>query len=248
MYRVFLADDEKWSLFALRNVIDWTEHSFAVCGEAEDGEQALKRILSLEPELVVSDIRMPEMDGLKLLEEIRKHKLNTQVIFVSGYTDFEYARQAIRYGCIGYLIKPVNEDELLQCLQKVKDCFPENEREPETAAEEFRELYHSKKVLVQEIIGYIQEHYSEELTLQTLAGKFNISENYLSSLVKKKTGKNFSDHLSEARIRNAQILLRTTNASIEEIAKKVGYPDYFYFSKVHKKLTGISPAAYRRQL
>lgn len=98
------------------------------------------------------------------------------------------------------------------------------------------------------IVDYIRENYRENLTLQVLAEKFNMSESYISSLIKKKTNKNFGEHLMEARIREAQRLLRETNDSIEEIAVQVGYPDYFYFSKVYKRATGISPAAYRRQL
>lgn len=252
MYKVLLVDDELWSLIALRNVIDWMEQGFVIVGEAEDGEQALKRILSLEPDLVVSDIRMPGLDGLKLLEEIQEHKLKTLVLLVSGYSDFEYARQALLYGCTGYLVKPVNEKELLQYLQKVRNMLSESKGEGDSAegdAEAEKPLrYCSDRALGQEIVAYIREHYSENLTLQVLARNFGMSESYISSLIKKKTGKNFGEHLTETRIRNAQELLRLTNNSIEEIAMQVGYPDYFYFSKVFKKVTGFSPAVYRKQL
>ena len=98
------------------------------------------------------------------------------------------------------------------------------------------------------MVKYTQEHYAQALTLQVLSGEFKMSESYISSLIKKRTGKGFSEHLMEIRIRKAQEYLRTTNDSIETIAERVGYPDYFYFTKVYKKATGISPAAYRRQL
>lgn len=253
MYRVFLADDEPWSLEVLKNVIDWTEQGFVISGEADDGELALKRILNLKPDLVVSDIRMPGLDGLELLEEIRNRKLDTQVLLISGYTDFEYARQALLYGCMGYLVKPVDEKELLKYLQKVKELLKEK-KEAEKKDEEVgkdgggRQGYQSDKKQAHMIVDYIRENYRENLTLQVLAEKFNMSESYISSLIKKKTNKNFGEHLMEARIREAQRLLRETNDSIEEIAVQVGYPDYFYFSKVYKRATGISPAAYRRQL
>lgn len=84
--------------------------------------------------------------------------------------------------------------------------------------------------------------------MQTLAGEFNMNESYISSLIKKKTGKGFGEHLVESRIQKAQEYLRTTNDSLEVIAARVGYPDYYYFTKVYKKATGITPAAYRRQL
>ena len=98
------------------------------------------------------------------------------------------------------------------------------------------------------MVSFIQEHFAQGLTLQMLAGEFNRNESYISSLIKKKTGKGFGEHLMEARIQKAQEYLRTTNDSLEAIAAKVGYPDYYYFTKVYKKATGISPAAYRRQL
>ncbi|MFR9232695.1 MAG: helix-turn-helix domain-containing protein, partial [Eisenbergiella massiliensis] len=110
------------------------------------------------------------------------------------------------------------------------------------------EGYQSEKIQVQNMVKYIQEHFGEGLTLATLAGEFKMSESYISSLIKKRTGKGFGEHLMEVRIQKAQEYLRTTNDSIEAIAERVGYPDYFYFTKVYKKATGISPAAYRRQL
>ena len=230
MYHVFLADDEPWALMTLKNMIEWSEYGFAVSGEAEDGEQALARINRTAPDLIISDIRMPGMDGLALLQTIRDSGLRAEVLLVSGYTDFEYARKALRFGCAGYLVKPVEEKELTEYLVKIKQG------------------YQSEKLQVQAMVKYIQEHYAQALTLQVLSGEFKMSESYISSLIKKRTGKGFSEHLMEIRIRKAQEYLRTTNDSIETIAERVGYPDYFYFTKVYKKATGISPAAYRRQL
>ena len=106
MYHVFLADDEPWALMTLQNLIDWSDYGFAVSGEAEDGEQALERIIRTNPDLIISDIRMPGMDGLSLLQTIRDRGLGAEVLLVSGYTDFEYARKALQYGCAGYLVKP----------------------------------------------------------------------------------------------------------------------------------------------
>ncbi len=217
MYHVFLADDEPWALMALKNLIQWSDYGFAVSGEAQDGRQALERIERMGPDLIISDIRMPGMDGLALLQTIREKRWRAEVLLVSGYTDFEYARKALLYGCVGYLVKPVQEKELLEYLEKVRNIL--NEKYKADAPGE-----------------------------QKLAGEFNRNESYISSLIKKKTGKGFGEHLMEARIQKAQEYLRTTNDSLEAIAAKVGYPDYYYFTKVYKKATGISPAAYRRQL
>lgn len=250
MYHVFLADDEPWALMTLQNLIDWSDYGFAVSGEAEDGEQALERIIRTNPDLIISDIRMPGMDGLSLLQTIRDRGLRAEVLLVSGYTDFEYARKALQYGCAGYLVKPVEEQELIEYLSKVKGILDGKNSGGgvKLTGENEDEGYQSEKIQVQNMVKYIQEHFGEGLTLATLAGEFKMSESYISSLIKKRTGKGFGEHLMEVRIQKAQEYLRTTNDSVEAIAERVGYPDYFYFTKVYKKATGISPAAYRRQL
>ncbi len=250
MYRVFLADDEPWALMALKNMISWTDYGFVVSGEAEDGRQALERIERTDPDLIISDIRMPGMDGLALMGALRELGRKTQVLLVSGYTDFEYAREAMRLGCAGYLVKPVEEKELIEYLQSIRLALDEKKErggvKPEEDTEE--EGYLSERIQVQNMIRYLQENYAQGLTLQVLAGEFGLNESYISSLIKKQTGKGFSEHLTEIRIQKAQELLRTTNDRIETIAASVGYPDYYYFTKVYKRMTGISPAAYRRQL
>ena len=101
MYRVFLVDDEPWALVVLKNIIVWSDYGFVVSGEAEDGGKALERIEHTNPDLIISDIRMPGMDGLVLMEKLRELGRRTQVLLVSGYTDFEYARRAMRLGCAG---------------------------------------------------------------------------------------------------------------------------------------------------
>ena len=113
---------------------------------------------------------------------------------------------------------------------------------------DMEEGYLSEHQQVQNMIRYLQENYAQGVTLQVLAREFGLNESYISSLIKKQTGKGFSEHLTEIRIQKAQELLRTTNDRIETIAASVGYPDYYYFTKVYKKTTGISPAAYRRLL
>ena len=244
MYRVFLVDDEPWALVVLKNIIVWSDYGFVVSGEAEDGGKALERIEHTNPDLIISDIRMPGMDGLVLMEKLRELGRRTQVLLVSGYTDFEYARRAMRLGCAGYLVKPVEEKELTEALKRVRLLLDERG----VKRNEDGDRYLSENAQVQNMIRYLQEQYAESRTLQVLAEKFGMNESYISSLIKKRTGKGFSEHLTEIRIQKAQELLRTTNDRIETIAARVGYPDYYYFTKVYKKMTGISPTVYRKQL
>lgn len=243
MYRVFLIDDEPWALMALKNLIDWEALGFSVIGEAENGAQALDAVEQEQPDLIVSDIRMPGLDGIALLQTLRERKWRSEVLLVSGYTDFEYAREALRYGCCGYLVKPVEEKELLEYLQKVRAILAEKKTQDDAG-----EGFQSERTEVRRMLRYLRDHYAEGITLQVLAKEFGMSESYISSLIKKNTGKGFSDHLTEIRIRKAQELLRSTNDSVDKIAERVGYPDYYYFTKVYKKITGVTPTAYRKSL
>lgn len=245
MYRVFLADDEPWVLLGLKNLIDWGSCGFVICGEATDGNKAWERICHLSPDLVLSDIRMPGLDGLALITKIRDAGMDVAVVMISGYSEFEYAREALKLGCADYLLKPVYEEDLEACLKKIKgrlDAGKEKEEE-----EQEQDSYLSESKVAKEILQYIKEHY-REVTQQKLAEVFCMSVSAVSQIIKKHTGKNYSEHLLDIRIKKAQKLLQTTNDSIESIAEQVGYSDYFYFTKVFKKAAGISPSAFRKNL
>lgn len=241
MYQVFLVDDEPWAIMALKNMIDWNAYGFVISGEAYDGRLALERIERIKPDLILADIRMPGMDGLELIQELRARNIDTQILLVSGYSDFEYARKALRFGCAGYLVKLVEESELIENIQRVKKMLDEEHSDKRTEKEEG---YLSEKKQIKQMLNFVYEHYREGISLQIMAEKFGLRETYISSLIKKQTGKGFSEHLTDIRIRKAKELLQATNDSIESIAQQVGYGDYYYFCKVYKKVTGMTPASY----
>ncbi|HEY5562616.1 MAG TPA: response regulator transcription factor [Clostridiaceae bacterium] len=120
MYKVLIVDDEPFVRDGLKLIIDWEQYGFYICGEASDGDEGLKLMEDKSPDLVITDIKMPEMDGFEFIEQSKKNLgLNTHFIILSGYSDFEYAQRAIRYGVINYLLKPIEEDELIGVLQKI---------------------------------------------------------------------------------------------------------------------------------
>lgn len=120
MYRVIIADDEPWIAYGLVHLIDWELYGFTVCGTAEDGVDALEQCLTLKPDVLISDIRMPGMDGLELLEKLRCKMPDLIVIFVSGYSEFEYAQRAVRLGAFDYLLKPAAAEDLTGLLSRLK--------------------------------------------------------------------------------------------------------------------------------
>ncbi len=121
MKRVLIVDDEPWVAYGLAHLIDWESLGFTVIGEAHNGLTALEMIIDQQPELIISDIRMPGLDGIQLLERIKQMKLETKAILVSGYSDFEYAQNAIRLGAFDYLLKQVDKDQLTDTLLRLTE-------------------------------------------------------------------------------------------------------------------------------
>ena len=255
MYQVFLADDEPWVILGLKNLIDWGAAGFVICGEATDGIKAWERICRLKPDVVFSDIRMPGLSGIDLLKKVREEQLRMEFVIISGYSEFEYARKGLQYGCADYLLKPVYEEDLMQCLEKIsgrlKDASKNVPDKEDTRAVLSKEtggnLYKSEARQAAELLAYMQKNY-RDVTQQQLADTLGLSTSAVSQLIKKQTGKTYSEHLLDIRIHKAQELLRFSNESIESIAEMTGYNDYFYFVKVFKKATGISPTDFRKNL
>ena len=235
MYKVILADDETWVAIGLRKLIEKSRLPFQVVAEAANGIQALEEVIDKKPDILITDIRMPGMDGLELLRMIRRAGMDVKVIFVSGYAEFEYARKAIRMGAFDYLLKPVEPDALTEALGRAR-------REIEAGQQENEEVTSTITCIVREI----QEKYTGNLTLTGLAQKYNISASHLSSQLKEELGMSFSEYIADRRVQLARELLADERLSINEIAERVGYKDYFYFIKVFKKVTGISPSKYRK--
>ena len=120
MYRLLLVDDESEIREGLQEVVDFASYGFEVVGEAANGLEALQACERLAPDLVVTDIRMPLMDGLTMCQRVQKALPTTRFMILSGYDDFEYARQAIRMNCLGYLLKPISSTEFREMLAQAR--------------------------------------------------------------------------------------------------------------------------------
>jgi len=130
MLKVLIADDEPNIREGLVHLIDWNSYGFVVAGLAINGLEALEFIQQENPDLLITDIRMPDMDGLELIEQIRTFNDSIRIIVLSGYDTFYYAQKAIQYGAERYILKPIEEDELIECLEKIR-----REHEEKTSAQ-----------------------------------------------------------------------------------------------------------------
>lgn len=133
MLKVLLVDDEPYVFEGLRIMVDWEKYGFSICGEASNGEDALEIIRTCNPHLVVTDIKMPVMDGIQLIKTVYEDSnIRAKFIVISGYDEFEYAKNAMKYGVNSYILKPLDEDELNQAIEKVSRQILEERKDEES--------------------------------------------------------------------------------------------------------------------
>lgn len=238
--RVLLVDDEVMIREGFKQLFDWQAHDCEVVGEAGDGMEALTQIDTLRPDIVIMDINIPIMNGLKVIQLSRIKHPNTAFVIVSGYDDFSYCREALRLQITDYILKPVNYEEFGTCIDNLKISL--FERRVSSAAEPEKQ----EERAITGITRYLQEHLAEEISLSVLAEQFHLNPQYISQLFKSEIGVNFLVYLTNIRMEKAKKLLLSTALSIAEVAEQSGYGDYRVFTKVFKKSEGITPSQYRR--
>jgi two-component system response regulator YesN len=241
MYKVVLADDEKWVRLVLRNVVEQTGLPFEIVHECANGLEALDRIQHQATDLVISDVKMPVMDGIALAEQMSK--LPVSLILVSGYDEFQLAQQAIRYGVKDYLLKPVEVEAMTDCLNR---WITVREQLSEAQEADARNADVDQLSSIERVQHYIRSNLSQDITLTGAAARVHLNPSYLSQLFKQQTGTKFVDYLVEMRMEEAKKLLLKTALRVSEIAERLGYCDIAYFSNTFKKISGCSPLEYRK--
>ena len=121
MIRIMIVDDMPIFLEYLRGCIDWGAYGFEICGEAHDGKEAIEKMETLYPDIILTDITMPHVDGLKLAEHVAENYPDVSVILITGNNEFEYARKALKIGVCDYIVKPFEKEELILSLLKLQD-------------------------------------------------------------------------------------------------------------------------------
>ena len=239
--KVLLVDDEIMIREGFKRLFDWEAHGCEVVGEASDGMEALAQIDTLLPDIVIMDINIPIMNGLKVIEVSRTKHPEIAYVIVSGYDDFSYCKKALQLQITDYILKPVNYEEFSSCIDNLKISMY-NSKTSENSA-----LDKNDERVISSIMRYMQEHLSEEISLSVLAEEFHLNPQYISQLFKNEIGVGFLAYLTNIRIEKAKKLLLSTSLSVTEIAENTGYSDYRVFTKVFRKTEGITPSQFRRE-
>ena len=361
-YRAVIIDDEAWTRELIRRIGHWREYGYQIVGEAADGTSGLECIIQLRPHLIITDMKMPGLDGSQLLRALEQNDIHAKVIVVSGYYDYEYARQALSSHVADYLLKPVGEDEFNKRLRACANELAEedqkmlpaesilaehidpfwlkkymayredlirsfeacSEKGARIALEKLEELFDNlkdetirlkmlikenydlqslleetliakygdtrevlagsdisftihenstihdliqhyqrtvlriiadvtarqqgrKKLDVTRICEFVDAHYTESITLEDTAARFNVSREYLCSVFKKETGVNFTEYLASTRMEKAKVMILEYGIPIQQVSEMVGYTDVAYFYRTFKKHFGNTPAKMREE-
>lgn len=245
-FKVIIAEDE----FRIRNniasKIPETNSRFKVSATAENGKEALELIKKEIPDLLITDIKMPTMDGFELIEELYFSYPELPIVILSGFDDFNYAKKAIHFGVKEYLLKPVSRNELSNVLLRVEAFLEKNSSLDSVHFDEYDSAAAARGLCVK-ITEYLKNSFNRDVSITELAEKFNLNPTYMSRVFKQQTGRTPTRFLTELRINKAKkLLLMQTETEVKEVSATVGFQDQGYFSRLFKKETGFSPQEYRK--
>lgn len=263
MIHLLIADDEKLERDALTEMVSrrFDEHQM-VLQTAENGRKAADTAILWGADLILMDIEMPGMSGLDAARAILAQRPACRVIFVTAYSLFQYAHEAVHLGACDYLLKPVDPDELeasirramrqVEAERKLEElatakALPEPQDAGAAPAEDAADEDSPAAMVMAQVRRYLEDNYMFDLSLDSVGEILHISPAYLSAQFKKYQKMNFLDCLTELRINAAKELLADPLRSTAEVASMVGYDDSSYFARAFKKRTGMTPTQYRRQ-
>lgn len=355
-----IADDEWLIRESIIHGIEWADLGVEIVGVCSDGLEALDNIIETEPHILLTDIRMPGLNGLELIKAAKIRIPHLKTVIISGFSEFEYAQQALKIGVDDYLLKPIIDQDLVNIISKLssqsiaelkgspdkvnndllrillREIEPGDFMEKQNIKGKFavicwdgktslglkisepgvrilpggimfieeanskvdflknlNQLFVKDNILaggssfsnnfedlpkllkqaqwareqnrgsqryglsmqeetnspinIEEVFEYINNHYQEPITLQSLASKFFISDSYFSRIFKQHTGKNFIEYLTVYRIEIAKNMLAYSGMKPSEVCKAVGYTDQRYFSQIFKKITGTTPSQFKNK-
>jgi two-component system, response regulator YesN len=238
MLKAVIVDDEYIVLEGLKRVINWSENGIDLVGTAKDGNSGLSLFYSEKPDIIFTDIRMPGINGLKLIEEVMDIAPDTICVVMSGHREFEYVKQALKIGVADYLVKPITVQMIEETIDKIKK-------------KKLKEQSHSpfplnhKHEAIEKACKYIYQNYNKEISLQEVADFTGLNPNYFSILFKDQMGKTYIKYLTELRMEKAKLMLQEGQKVIK-VSEKVGYHTYRHFSDIFKRYVGVSPGQYKK--
>ncbi|MFS0725408.1 response regulator [Paenibacillus sp. 1P07SE] len=243
MYTLLLVDDEQEIRSGLSQYFPWHEVGFELVGQCADGREALQFLETRTVDVVLCDIRMPILSGLDVAQQLHERRSSIKIVFLSGYKDFEYAKQAMAYGIKHYIVKPTKYSELFDVFSSLKLELDEALTQTTSPAAAAQSTSFNAQVIAA-IQGYVENNYAKA-TLEEAASIVHMNPHYVSKYYKEKTGENFSDYVTAVKMARAAELLKDIRYKTYEVSEMVGYSYAKNFTRTFKRVHGISPREYR---
>lgn len=259
MYRVVIVEDSKLLRVGMIHTLDWQSLDCQVVGSAGDGLEGLQIIRDTNPDIVMTDIRMPGLSGLEMMEAAIGSGCRAALIIVSGYDDFSYAQCAVKLGAVEYLVKPLCDEDIYRAVRSAH-AKVDARRQMEALQQRLSTVEGSKMEIfktyldvgegikseyTKRAVEWIGRHFAEDIGVQSVADALSISESHLSKVFKETLNTTVGEYLTNYRIREACRLLRVPGSRVYEVAASCGYNDQRHFSVIFKRIMGMTPNEFR---
>lgn len=245
MYRLIIIDDDSFMLKHFVSGYDWNKMGFDICASFTSVQEALEYLKLTPVDAIITDIQMPNMTGLELAGRCVDLYPDIPFILLSAFSNFEYAREAIGYNVIDYLLKPINDSDLKKALSKLQTYLDKlknskTEESPKSTSE-------NSDINLAKIKKYISDNLHNTITVNDVANFVMINPKYFSYYFKKHTGLDFSNYIKKVRLEKACELLIHSDLKISAIAEYVGYKITSPFFKYFSEKYGMTPTEYRNK-
>lgn len=246
MLRLMIVDDEPIILEGIRDMIEEENTPFGKIILANDGIDALEKIDYFQPDLIITDIHMPGIDGLAFIKQAQQKKVK-RFIILTGHDVFEYARKAVQLQVVDYMLKPVNQQELAELLKRIALVLLEEKQHLSEPLSLITAAVPVQNENISLMKAFIEMNYMKDISLPDVAANLNLHPSYVGQMFKRETGDTFVKYLNQVRISKAKQLLEgTKDIPLDIIAKCVGYDNSRTFYKVFRKTVGVTPGEYRK--
>lgn len=253
--KVLIVEDEEIIRKGLIGTIDWESKGCTIVGEAINGLDGMNKIIQNLPDLVITDIKMPKMSGLEMVKECYLRGIYFETILLTSYGEFEYAKEGINLGVIGYILKPLDEDLLYSALDKVKQRVEKQKNLKKiVGSKEEKNIFfdinshiekaRSQNKYVYKALKSIKENYSKKMNIVDVSEELEVSSGYLSRKFKEELDETFLEVVNKYRVEKSIKLLLEQELKMYEISDRVGFTDYKHFCNVFKKYMGVAPGEF----
>ena len=251
MYKLMIAEDNPFALKELCEGINWAKYDLCLTGAFPDGEQLLEHAIKDMPDVVLTDIFMPIMDGISLASALRALSKDVKIVFVSSCADFEIAQKALLMHVSGYLLKDFEESQFDHVMTQVMKELREAGRNKKMGEAVVKEEPNNDLKMPKDYVGrmkqFIHEHYMEDISMADVSSSVFLSSSYANLKFTQRCGCSIFEYISECRMAEAKRLLTETDESISRIAEMVGYATNTNFYLAFRRKYGISPKDYRKR-